>query len=1073
MRLRLLLPVVFLGGGLGAQGSEGPDLLAVHARGGDAALASAIRRFPESAPSAVNVILQRAYSRTERSASDRDLDAADRIGRSYARVWGDSSLLRGTRAFRSWSREQRGRKLAADRLRRQGNAALPSEGVNGAMAHWTESLRLAWSVPDTAAVAAALGNIGAGFYRAGEPDSAERYLRRALHWAERAGQIRTAANATTTLATLHLDRDRLAAARTLYNDAIRLRRRVGDVRGEAADRNNIGLVDQALGDLAKARASFEESLRSSRRHGLTDASGLSLMNLGNLDVLAGNYSAAASRYESALVAYGTTGNRLDGAEVLRNYGLLELRRGRYFAAAARLNGALKVYEAIGSETQRIQTRQDLASALTASGDLRGATAQLRRMEEVAARAPRSLFRADLALTGAEIAIQFNMLADAAREYERAEDLYVRGSDAGGAAAAREGRAFLLLLRDEFAPARRLLGQVIEAYSAAGDARATASARMLLGVVWRREGKTPSARREFAKAVTDYRAIGDPVGEAAALGESAQLYEVMGDRQRAESLYKHALRLVGTRSRPVSWRLHAGLGRVLQGLNRPREAAARLRAAVADIERLSSVLPVSERRAAYMDDKWEVYAALADVERLNGDAGAAFDISERMRARQTLEVLARAPARPAIAPGSSRGSEAVLRRRVSVLGSYLFRPPGEHRGVRGAGVPQRNGPASNADLLRAGRSYDALLAELDRLDPGYASLARGEVIPWQRLGGRLAPNETLLEYLVSDSATLVFILTSQDVRVIQLKIGRRALAAAIDFARESIRRDERASGDASWRPPLRHLYRELVQPLDERGLLRATRRLIVIPHAELHYLPFAALIRAGQRERFLVEDHEIQVAPSASVWFRLGERGRHGDGRVLALAPRPRSLVGSSEETAAIRRGYGRDADVWTGGKASEQRFRSVARGYGVIHLATAGVLDRRHPLLSFVELRAGGGDDGRLEVHEVFDLPLRARLVVLSACETGLATGLLSDVPAGDDWVGLTNAFLQAGAANVLGTLWRVDDRATARVMHAFYVALRSGRSETASLAAAQRLAIRQPRSSHPFHWAGFVMSGG
>lgn len=1069
------MPVVFFGGSLGAQASEGPDLLAVHARGGDTALASAIRQFPESAPIAVDVIFQRAYSRTDRSASDGDLDAANRIARSYARVWGDSSLLRGTQAFRSWSREQRGRKLAADRLRRQGNLALPSEGVNGAMAHWTKSLRLAWSVPDTAAVAAALGNIGAGFYRAGEPDSAERYLRRTLQWAERAGQVRIAANAITTLATLHLDRGRLAEARSLYTDAIGLRRRVGDARGEATDRNNIGLVDQALGDFATARASFEESLRSSRRHGWGDASGLSLMNLGNLDVLAGNHSEAASRYESALVAYRRTGNRLDGAAVLHNYGLLELRRGRYFAAAARLREALEVYEAIGSETQRIQTRQDMASAFAASGDLRGAIAQLRRMEEVAARAPRSpVFRADLALTGAEIALEFNALADAAREYTRAEGLYLRGSDASGAAAAREGRAFLLLLRDELAPARLLLGQVIEAHSAAGDLRAAAGARMLLGIVWQRERNHLSARRTFEKALAEFRAIGDPVGEAAALGESAQLYQLIGDQRRAESAYRHALRLVGTSSLPVSWRLHAGLGRVLQGRNRTREAVAELRHAVADIEGLSSVLPVSERRMAYMDDKWDVYAALADAERLNGNVGAAFDISERMRARQTLEILARAAARAATkTPSSNRGSEAVLRRHVSVLGSYVFRPPIEHRSVAGAGVPPRSGPAPNADLLRAGRRYEALLLELDRLDPGYASLARGEIASWQRVGGRLAPDETLVEYLVTDSATLVFVMTSQDVKVIQLKIGRRALAAAIDFARESMRRDKRTSGDASWRPPLRHLYRELIKPLDERGLLKETRRLIVIPHAELHYLPFAALIRAGARERFLVEHYEIQVAPSASVWFRLGERGRRGDGRVLALAPRPGLLAGSSEETAAIRRGYGRDADVWTGANASERRFRSVAGGYGIIHIATAGVLDRLHPLLSFVELRAGGGDDGRLEVHEVFDLSLQARLVVLSACETALATGLLSDVPAGDDWVGLTNAFLQAGAANVLGTLWRVDDRATAMVMHAFYAALRSGRSEPASLAAAQRVAIGRAQTGHPFYWAGFVLSGG
>src|SRR5436190_529108 len=80
-------------------------------------------------------------------------------------------------------------------------------------------------------------------------------------------------------------------------------------------------------------------------------------------------------------------------------------------------------------------------------------------------------------------------------------------------------------------------------------------------------------------------------------------------------------------------------------------------------------------------------------------------------------------------------------------------------------------------------------------------------------------------------------------------------------------------------------------------------------------------------------------------------------------------------------------------------------------------------------LAGGGGQDGRLEVHEVFGLTLSADLVVLSACQTALGSGALADVPAGDDWVGLSRAFLSAGAAQVVATLWPVEDRATADLM--------------------------------------------
>jgi CHAT domain-containing protein len=113
-----------------------------------------------------------------------------------------------------------------------------------------------------------------------------------------------------------------------------------------------------------------------------------------------------------------------------------------------------------------------------------------------------------------------------------------------------------------------------------------------------------------------------------------------------------------------------------------------------------------------------------------------------------------------------------------------------------------------------------------------------------------------------------------------------------------------------------------------------------------------------------------------------------------------------------------------------------------------------------------------LEVHEVFGLALRARLLVLSACQTALASGTVSDVPAGDDWVGLVRAFLGAGAQNVIATLWAVEDRATARLMTRMHRSLLADRSEIAALSQAQREALRNPATSDPFYWAGFVLSG-
>ncbi len=112
----------------------------------------------------------------------------------------------------------------------------------------------------------------------------------------------------------------------------------------------------------------------------------------------------------------------------------------------------------------------------------------------------------------------------------------------------------------------------------------------------------------------------------------------------------------------------------------------------------------------------------------------------------------------------------------------------------------------------------------------------------------------------------------------------------------------------------------------------------------------------------------------------------------------------------------------------------------------------------------GEGEDGRLEVRELFTLELTARLVVLSACESGL--GKLSR---GDELVGLQRAFLYAGTPAVITTLWKIDDRASFLLMRSFYEHLAAGGPAEALRAAQRALLVDFP---HPFAWAAFGLTG-
>src|SRR5207237_7695254 len=124
-----------------------------------------------------------------------------------------------------------------------------------------------------------------------------------------------------------------------------------------------------------------------------------------------------------------------------------------------------------------------------------------------------------------------------------------------------------------------------------------------------------------------------------------------------------------------------------------------------------------------------------------------------------------------------------------------------------------------------------------------------------------------------------------------------IARLIEFTRGTMTSRNRGM-DSLWRAPLRQLYQRLVARIQDAGLLAGATRLVLVPHAELNYLPFAALL--DESNRFLVERYELAETPSASVWLALGERNRDKPtGGILAFAPNPAALPGSRQEVATI------------------------------------------------------------------------------------------------------------------------------------------------------------------------------
>lgn len=995
------------------------------------------------------------------------LTVARRLAAAYAAGWRDSFLVRQVERFATWPALSRAGKVWADSVRLAGVGAFGRDGPASAIAIWRRALRRATAVGDSAGVAALLGNLGAGFLELGQLDSAGAYLERARALAVAVGDMRVTGNALAMLAELSADGGDVAGARAQYGQALALRERIGDSRGVAADYNNLGLLAQSLGDLDEGRRSFEAALLLNRRDGREGAAATNLVNLAGLATLAGDFSRAAVLYQDALATWRAREEWADAASALHGLGLLELRRGDYRAAVRALREARTIYARTGPLTAELDVTQALARALAAEGELQQALDLLRQTQRAAdsARAPPEA-RAGLALARADLAVQLNAAGEAERLYARAEFLYRQSGGRAGEADAQEGRGLLLVARGDYVRAQGLLDAARRTQLGTGNRRAAAVTRMSLAELALKRADTVGARAHLARAQTELQRLGDPVATAAVLSERAALEAAAGFAGVADSLYAQGLQVLAGHTAPdIRWRLHAGLGLVLRTRGDLDGAARELRAATNELERTGRSFRLAERRSAFLADKWDVHAQLALTERLRNRPNSAFETAERLRASQMLELLALGRVTAGDTAPELIDREQDLRRRIREL--TLEANEAEADALRGTEAPVREA------LAQAQDAYAELLLELREREPSHAALISSNPVTVRDVAQRLGPDEAFIEYLVSDSGSLAFLITRDTFVTRELGGRRRELARLVDFARGTLARPGGRSGmtDSLWRGPLLQLHERLIAPLEETGLLTGKTRLVLAPHAELHYLPFAALLDSTRR--FLIERYELATTPSASVWLALGDRpSRHPVERgVLAFAPRPDALPASRREVNAIERLT--DARVLTGAAATEAVFRRDAPRSRVIHLATFGVLNKHNPLFSFVQLAGAGAEDGRLEVHEVFGLDLGADLVVLSACETGVGSGALADVPAGDDWVGLTRAFLHAGAGQVVGTLWPVDDWATAGLMERFYERSAPVADPTKALAEAQRALLTAPATRHPFFWAGFVAVGG
>ncbi len=411
-------------------------------------------------------------------------------------------------------------------------------------------------------------------------------------------------------------------------------------------------------------------------------------------------------------------------------------------------------------------------------------------------------------------------------------------------------------------------------------------------------------------------------------------------------------------------------------------------------------------------------------------------------------------------------------------------------------------AVSSKLFGLNREYEALKRRLESDYPDYYRLkySLGAVSLAYVQDTLLQPGETLLEYVVGDSAIFAFVVRRDHFELRKLprdallkeKVAsmRKGISAyhtsespTVRLQLESARRYAEAA---------HALYDQLIAPV--AGLL--TEKVIIIPDGVLGYLPFEALLMkvpanplAFDTHPYLLHEHQASYCYSATLLKEMRQRRHYHEPsrEFLAFAPYydgDTTLLGELfAYTDAVRKGLDPlphtgeeaylasrlfDGDYYVGAAATEQRFTELAGDYRILHLATHGQANDEvgdYSFLAFSEIR-DSLENELLYVRDLYNLRLNASLAVLSACETGIG-----ELQRGEGIISLARAFAYAGAESIVTTLWQVDDARSKGLALTFYKGLREGLPKDAALRQAKRKLIKDGMG-HPFFWAGFIVAG-
>ena len=607
--------------------------------------------------------------------------------------------------------------------------------------------------------------------------------------------------------------------------------------------------------------------------------------------------------------------------------------------------------------------------------------------------------------------------------------------------------------DAFPALRRALDYAIAARGTAQH-RSVAKIRVALGAAYLRTDDPAAANRQFTAALTSllpgYRPrhehdLPDP---ATFYGENA-IYEALAGK--ADALMKLAASAEDTIRHQQALACHRLASRAEWTLRRLLQyESSRINLLAQSRERIAAAIAVAHTLYQQTGNDQYLYQAWA--------------FAEQVKSAVLLEAVQRNRAQQSTTQQDTLWQQVrQLRQQLAYYERQLLLNPQSVQ--RPVWLSERD------DLM----DQVADLGQQLSLDyPGWSTLDRPLSVQTDRDITRLLQKQqaTTLEFFVGRQYIHVF-RYAPDGTAHWTRIGQPERVLALTQKLRSLLQSRQALQDAGAYAITAHqLYQEL---LGAALPANSSDHLLIIPDAWLSAIPFAALYHspgtdAGWAQApFLLRHCQVQYAFSLTVLATQQQGTGAAGGNVLHLAPRfldhPGDLPPLRYSEAELSQVDACRVQQYVDERATFAQLRERGDEYKVVHLSTHAQVDSSglNPRISFY--------DHQVFLPEVYALSLRADLVILSACETGL--GIFEQ---GEGVMSLSRAFTYAGARGLISSLWRINESATATIISHTYAALTTGTPKAAALHQAKTAYLNDDDipafQKSPYYWAGLVYVG-